>query len=462
VHARRIRPATGHLDRRRLAAAGLSAIVPGLGQALNGRRRLTWFFLVPSLVVGAIVLLLLLTQSPARLTAWAIAPSVLGFLLVLNVLFLVWRLLAAGQAFIDTRWVGPTGRLGVVGMLVIALLIVVPHLVVWRYGTALEETFGRVFSGTAPGVGVDGQEPPEVRGLEGERLNVLLVGVDAVPWRTTTLTDAMLVVSVDPVGGTVSMLSVPRDLVNVPLGNGNVFGPKLNSLMSYADRNPDEFPTGGMTALLEAVGALLEIEIPYFARIDLLGFIDLVDAVGGVEVTVDKGFEDPEYISWGGRPPGWSITAGTHRLDGRDALAYARARRGDGESDFTRAGRQQEILIALRNEVTRDGSLLWELPELLGAIGDMVTTNVPVGLLPDLAVTLDEIEDGGVVRSVIRHPLVTTQNTRYGYSLVPDVAAIRAVAAELFPEPGEEPQPWPTPTPAPSPRATPNPGASAP
>ena len=56
----------------------------------------------------------------------------------------------------------------------------------------------------------------------------------------------MMVASLDPVGQTVSMVSIPRDLVNVPLGDGNVYGPKLNSLMSYADRHPDDFPQGGM------------------------------------------------------------------------------------------------------------------------------------------------------------------------------------------------------------------------
>ena len=75
----------------------------------------------------------------------------------------------------------------------------------------------------------------------------------------------MIVASLDPVGHTVSMVSVPRDLVNVPLGNGDVLGPKLNSLMSYAERHPDEFPKGGVRALQDAVGALLDIDIQYYA-----------------------------------------------------------------------------------------------------------------------------------------------------------------------------------------------------
>jgi LCP family protein required for cell wall assembly len=458
VHARRIRPDTGHLDRRRLTAAGLSAVLPGLGQLFNGRRQLATIFLVPSLILLGIVVVLLLSQSPARLAAWVANPTVLGTVLTLNLLLLVWRLLAVGQAFLDTRWHGPTGRNGVLGLVLIALLVIVPHGIAYRYGTALGDTFAKVFSGA--GLGADAA-PDDGRGgddpVGDERINVLLIGVDKLPWRTATLTDAMMVVSLDPVGKTVSMLSLPRDLINVPLGNGDVFGPKINSLMSYADRHEDEFPEGGVAALQSAIGALLGIDIHYYARIDFYGFVDIIDAVGGVDITVADGFSDPEYTSFGHPDPGWSIEAGEHHLGGVDALAYARARKGTGESDFTRAGRQQQVLLALRKAVTEDGSLLWELPELLELVGNLITTDMPVERLPAFAAVADEIDDDAIVRAVIRHPLLKSKNTQYGSSLIPDVKAIQAVAAKLFPPPGGDPQPWPTPKPTatPKPKATP-------
>ncbi len=446
MHARRIRPDTGRLDRRRLVAASFSAVLPGLGQALNRRRQLALTFLAPSAVLLGVIAILVATQSPARLAAWIANPTVLGLVLTLNLLLLVWRLLAVGQAFLDTRWHGPTGRAGVMGIALIAILVILPHGLAYRYGTALGDTFARVFSGGT--LGVTGT-PIDDRGAAGPagdaRVNVLLVGVDKLPWRTATLTDGMMVVSMDPVGRTVSILSLPRDLIGVPLGNGDVYGPKLNSLMSYADRNEDEFPDGGLAALQDAVGALLGIDIHYYARIDFYGFVDIVDAVGGVEVKVAQGFSDPEYTSFGHPDPGWSISEGTHRLGGIDALAYARARKGTGESDFTRAGRQQQILIALRDAVTRDGSLLWKLPELLDLAGNVVTTNVPVERLPALAAVVDEIDDDAIVRAVIRHPLVKSKSTQYGSSLIPDVEAIQAVARDLFPPPGGVPRPWPTP-----------------
>jgi LCP family protein required for cell wall assembly len=447
VQARRIRqrPVSGPIDRRRLAAAGLSALLPGLGQAFNRRQRLSLLFLIPSLVLIVAVGIIWATQTPTRVAAWAVAPAVLGSLLTLNVFVLAWRLIASGQAFLDTRRHGPTGRLGVIGVVLLALFVVVPHLLAFRYGTAFGAAFARIFDGTelaSSGPTTDPGPGPN------ERMNVLVIGVDAVAGRTATLTDTMMVLSFDPVGKTASVVSLPRDLVSIPLGDGNEYGPKLNSLMSYADRHPKEFPRGGIRTLQRAVGALLDIPIHYYARMEFGSFISMVDAVGGVDVTVAKAIDDPGYDGFGEGKRGWSITAGKHHLDGANALAYARSRKSAGESDFTRAGRQQQILVALKDAAMRNGSLFWTLPALLDAVGGAVRTDVPVERLPQLAAAIDEMGSGGITRAVIRHPLVRSVDTRYGSSLQPDLAAIRDVAAKLFPAPGLEPAPWPTPAPS--------------
>jgi polyisoprenyl-teichoic acid--peptidoglycan teichoic acid transferase len=455
VQARRIRPDTGPIDRRRIAAAGLSAVLPGLGQAFNGRRRLALWFLIPSLILLGLGLIILRTQSTTRLVAWAVEPAILGTLLTLNLALLAWRLVASGQAFLDTRRAGPTGRIGAIGMLVVVLLVIAPHVFVWRYGTLAGDTFAKVFAGQVLSSTSDPRtENPQISLTD--RVNVLLVGVDATKKRSEMLTDTMMVVSLDPVGHTVSMVSLPRDLVNVPLGaGGDVYGPKLNSLLSYADRNPDLFPKGGMRTLEGAVSALLGIPITYYARIDFSGFVDMVDAVGGVDIKVKKDLDDPTYDGYGLGHKGFSITKGPHHLTGAEALAYARIRKPLGESDFTRADRQQRILMALKDGATDGGgSLLWELPKLLDAVGKTIKTDLPPDRLPDLAAVMDEMSKAGVTRAVINHPLVDTKDTRYGSSLVPDLKAIRAMAARLFPAPGTAPVPWPTPKPTAVPDAT--------
>jgi polyisoprenyl-teichoic acid--peptidoglycan teichoic acid transferase len=446
VHARRIRtaPASGPIDRRRLAAAGLSAVLPGLGQAFNRRQRLSLLFLAPSLLVIAVAGLVWATQTPTRLAAWAVAPSILAGLLTLNVVVLGWRLVAAGQAFLDTRRHGPTGRLGIIGIALIAGLVVVPHLLVYSYGTAFGATFARIFDGQE--LAAAGAEPPPGPGPD-ERLNILIVGVDAVPGRTATLTDTMMVASFDPVGKTASIVSLPRDLIGVPLGDGDRFGPKLNSLMSYADSHRARFPTGGIRTLEAAVGALLGIPIHYYARMEFAGFVSMVDAVGGVDITVARAIEDPGYDGFGEGRRGWSISAGRHHLDGANALAYARSRKSASESDFTRAGRQQQLIVALKDAATRGGSIFWKLPALLDAVGGTIRTDLPIDTLPQLAAALDEMGKDGITRAVIGHPLVRSVDSRYGSSLEPDLTAIRAVAAGLFPAPGVAPTPWPTPKP---------------
>ena len=446
---------------RRLVAAGLSALIPGLGQAFNRRPGLAALFLIPSLIVIVLGVMLIQLQSPARLAAWVVSPQVLGSLLTLNLVSLAWRLLAVGQAFLDTRRTGRTGRLGMVGIVVIAILVAVPHIAIYRYGTILGDTFEQIFTGAVlgasdhPGV-ASGPVPGD-----GERVNVLLIGVDALKSRTENLTDTMMVASLDPVGHTVSLISIPRDLIGTPLGDGDVFGPKLNSLMSYADRNPKAFPKGGMRTLEDAIGALLEIPIHYYARLDFGGFIKMVDAVGGVDIEVARGFDDPSYDGYGnGKVKGYSITAGSHHLDGVEALAYARVRKALGENDFTRQARQQQILVALRNQATRGGSLLFQLPALLDAVGKTIRSDIPVDRLPELAAILEEVGRKDVTSVVIRSPLVHPKKTQFGDSQAPDLARIRAVAAALFTDPGTPPSPWPTPKPTKAPKATPTPKAT--
>jgi LCP family protein required for cell wall assembly len=446
------------MDVRRLTAAGLSAVLPGLGQLFNGRRGLAALFLIPSLILLLVAVMLVAIQSPARLAAWIVSAQILGTLMMLNFIVLAWRLAAVGQAFLDTRRTGPTGRLGIVGIVIIALIVIGPHVVIYRYGTVLGDTFDRIFTSAVLGATDDREGASPLTPRPGERINILLVGIDKRGDRTATLTDTMMVASIDPIGHTVSLVSVPRDLIATPLGNGDTFAPKLNSLLGYADRNPKLFPNGGLRTLQDAIGALLGITIHYHAELDFKGFIKMVDAVGGVDIVAPRDFEDPKYDGYGtGGVKGFSITAGPHHLDGAAALAYARSRKALGESDFTRQARQQQILVALRAKVTKGGSLMFQLPELLDAVGQTIRTDVPIDRLPDLAAILDEVGKNDVTTVVIRSPLVKAKSTQFGDSQAPNLTKIRAMAAGLFSEPGTAPVPWPTPKPTKAPKATPSP-----
>jgi LCP family protein required for cell wall assembly len=454
-HARRVQPVTGPTDQRRLFASILSAVLPGLGQAFNRRGRAAAIFAIPSLLLLAIAWLLLQLNSTSMLLAHAIVPGTLQLLLILNGLVLVWRLLAVVEAFIDRRYPGKPGRLGGVGLAVVIVFVALPHLAAHVYGASAFSAFERVFAG-AGGVATGGpdDDPGSAGGPTpepGERVNVLLMGIDSGPTRTQALTDSMIVVSLDPVGRTASMVSIPRDLVDVPLGDGKTFAPKINSLLGWANRHKADFPHGGTRALEDAIGALLGVPIHYYAKVDLAGFVTMVDAVGGVDINVVRPLSDPRYF--GARGGGWSVTAGQHHFAGVDALAYARIRKAVGESDFTRAGRQQEILIALRNKAVAGGNLLFTLPALVDAVGDSVRTDLPAARLPELAALAEEIGGDRTTRVIMTSPMVKSggKNHPYGSVVIPVPRRIAEMVALVFTKPGVPPGPWPIPKPSKSP-----------
>ncbi|HXI80109.1 MAG TPA: LCP family protein [Verrucomicrobiae bacterium] len=447
-HARRVRPDSSSTDRRRLLAAACSSILPGSGQLINGRWRTAAFFGLPTLLGLAAAWIVAHADRPTMLLARIIAPSVLGLLLVLNLVLLAWRASAALQAFADRRYPGRPGRLGVVGLAMLFAFTVLPHIAVWSYGTAAQAMFAQIFSAT-PVRSVSSAPPPG----DGERLNVLLIGVDSAPGRTEALTDSLIVVSLDPVGRTVSMVSIPRDLANIPLGNGNIYGPKINSLVSWADRHPADFPHGGIRALEDAVGALFGIPIHYYATVDLAGFVAMVDAVGGVDIDVKKPLADPIYPGLDGKR-GWSVLPGLHHFDGTDALAYARIRKAVGESDLTRAARQQDVLIALRNRAVGAG-ILFSLPRLLSAVGATVRTDLPADRLPQLAALAEQIGGASTMKLVLGAPMIKSGgSTQFGSIFVPVPTRIAAMAKVVFGPPGRSPV-WPVPSGGPAGSAAP-------
>jgi anionic cell wall polymer biosynthesis LytR-Cps2A-Psr (LCP) family protein len=231
-----------------------------------------------------------------------------------------------------------------------------------------------------------------------------------------------------------------------------------------------------------ALSTLIGVPIDHYAKVDLGGFVRVVDVLGGVDVNVSRGFCDSGYDEYG-FSNGFSISAGRHHLNGQQALAYARVRKASGESDFTRAARQQEVISGIRDSIVHGGFLNDPLG-LLQAVGTTVATNVPRGLLPDLADLASQVGREQTYRAVVAHPLVASGYDVRGSIQIPDVAGIRALAADLFPADGSlpslayalpkpsttaaagsgvagcSPAPRPKPTPTPEPTTTPTLGAT--
>ena len=224
-------------------------------------------------------------------------------------------------------------------------------------------------------------------------------------------------------------------MVDVPLSRTVASsGARSTRSSSYARNHPKQFPGSngkGFDVLMDALGTLLKEPIQYYAKVNLGGFVKVVNTLGGVNVNVARSFCDSHYSEYG-YENGFSITAGRHHLNGLQALAYARVRKPAGESDFTRAARQQEVVTGIRDAVVR-GGFLNDPVGLLKAIGSTVETNVPRKKLPDLADAAANIDRKGTYRAVITHPLVRGAYDSRGSIQNPDIGDIRALAGKIFP-----------------------------
>jgi LCP family protein required for cell wall assembly len=448
--------------RHPVVAATLSFLIPGLGQAYAGRRWRAALLALPVLVVAAGILVAF-GANASQFRNQVFSSSFLAGLLALDVALLAWRAFAIVDAGLG-GWSRPARATAIgIGLLVVATVAMHAYvgLVVVRLNTALGDVFG---GGTTVGPGVVPENEPAEAPLNQpeyawdgtERLTFLLLGIDAAPGREDALTDTILVVSVDPVAKDAIMVSIPRDTGFMPLPDtalyeDGLYPRKINQLSTEAaadpqrwcpDLDPTQAEACGIRMLQRSVGLYLGVEINYYAMVDLAGFTELIDAVGGVSICLDGRLSDPDYLDPSTGERGITIASGCHDLDGRTALAYSRIRSGvmvlrDGtvepQDDFKRSERQQQVLLALRTELA-GADLIFELPGLLDAIGRTVSTDFPRSQAGDLASLLPLIAGPEIERIVLGLPEYVDPplDPRGNYLLIPRRDEIRNVAEDLF------------------------------
>jgi polyisoprenyl-teichoic acid--peptidoglycan teichoic acid transferase len=371
------------------------------------------------------------------------APSFSLTILILIILLGLWRLIAMLDAATTRGGWSAAGRQTTGILAALAVVVVVVHGIGAFYAYSFYQAGSRIFvtepgTDAVPGSGDPGAGPlvatpnttPATRAA---RINVLLTGIDSAPGRNHALNDTLIVASIDPVSKKVAMVSFPRDIANFPLYNGGRYTDKINSLMSYAGKHKDKFPDGALPTLIKELGYLVGAPIHYYAAVDLAGFRSLIDKVGGVDIDNPKAINDPVYGGWTDkRPIGFSLSAGIHHLDGQTALAYVRSRKGPGDSDFSRARRQQQLLVALARKLS-DPKMLPRLPDLLTIAGDTVRTNFPSDRLGEMIQLTQGVPDSAITQIVLGPPYSMRPKTKsaiYTLELVP--ARLAAVSMKVF------------------------------
>jgi polyisoprenyl-teichoic acid--peptidoglycan teichoic acid transferase len=262
-----------------------------------------------------------------------------------------------------------------------------------------------------------------------DRVNILLMGIDRRPGEAfVSRTDSIMVISVDPLKESISILSIPRDLYVVIPGRGR---DRINTAFVYgsAGNNPEE----GASLAIQTISYNLGIPIDHYVLVDFSAVIKSVDILGGISVYVPYNIDDPLYpdMNYGYDP--LFIPAGTQQMDGELALKYARTRHAD--SDFGRAGRQQQVLLAARSKALSLGvtGLLARAPSIYQQISSGVRTDLSLEQLVSLGRVISDIPSEQIRSEVIDFDYVSSFRTEAGSSvLILDNDRVAPLIRELF------------------------------
>ena len=252
--------------------------------------------------------------------------------------------------------------------------------------------------------------PTPEANVDEENVTILLVGRDFLAARTALgesgmNTDMLIVANIRADGSRIDLMSLPRDSTDIPLGDGSVWSGKINGLRAAR----------GLPALEAAMEATYDLPIDFYAEMTLEDLSRIVNAVGGVTVSLPRALNDPHLAT--------SWAAGPNTLDGRRAVLFARSRYAD--SDYARGDRNQALLLALRDRILAGGydpvALITSLP---GLSTDIEADDIPA--LLELARDSADAEVGRVVFGPPDYTGFVGLAGRRGWISVPDFDAIQA------------------------------------
>ena len=276
-----------------------------------------------------------------------------------------------------------------------------------------------------------------LRGEGDGRINILLLGMGGASHPGGTLTDTIMVLSIDPNDKSLAMLSIPRDLY-VPIA-GKKQSTKINEVYSIGEK---EKAGNGPVLMKETVGKILDLPIHYYVVVDFYGFVKFVNEIGGVDVAVDKNLYDPYFpdANMQGYDP-FYIKAGQQHLDGATALKFARSR--ETTSDFDRAARQQKIIAAVKEKCLKANFFAnpKKILDVVQIVGDHVRTDFSAAEITSLMELIKQIDSTKTVSKVLTSAQdgeLVSDSSSGTYYLVPKDKTwgqIQSIAHEIFTDP---------------------------
>jgi LCP family protein required for cell wall assembly len=253
--------------------------------------------------------------------------------------------------------------------------------------------------------------------LLSHRLTVLVIGLDSDERRRKlekgVNSDAIMVASINADQSQVTLVSLPRDTVDIPMPDGSTWQQKVNAIYSQQ----------GAEGLVGAVGELLQIQIDNYVQIDMGDLADMVEAIGGVRVRVREPLVDAHLDL--------NLAAGRQLLDGETAEDYVRSRYTT--NDFERAGRQQQVLLQIVRKLVSPSASV-DIQAILDSLHSF-KTDLPLKDMLTLIELARRAQTAQVTTQVLDpdHGFMTFAGDRgdgRGYVLEPNVDAMRQFAAE--------------------------------
>jgi LCP family protein required for cell wall assembly len=374
----------------------LGILIPGSAQVLAGNRRAGRFGLATTLLFWALVLIAVVAVLVSRSTVVGVVttPAVLWVLGALAVFYgILWFALGVNTLRLARLVKASSPAKAFIAALSVIALVGTTSVAAYAV-VNIAATIGVVHE-----VFSDGEIAAPIDG----RYNIMLLGGDAGPDRVGLRPDSISVVSIDADTGAIVMFGIPRNLEQAPFSDGSpMYGPYpdgyncgddclVSYLYTYGQEHPDLYPKAekagsspGIEAMRDAVQGVLGMQIQYYVLIDMKGFADLVDALGGIDVTVKDRLPIGSNTDKFGNPvpPIGYIEAGKQHLNGRNALWYARSRYGT--TDYDRMRRQREVQEAIFQQAD-PANVITRFQAVAAAGSKVVSTDIPQTMLGHFA-----------------------------------------------------------------------------